>query len=187
MIGAGISNRLHDMKVLVIFPLLAALAAAQSPPYRDPGIGQIVQIAIVCKDLDACSQRWSRLLGQPAPAPKTTVPGREAKVIYRGKPSDGQVRLTFFKTGQATLELMQPVGPDTDWKSHLDRWGEGVHHVAFKVKDLDKTLESLKAEGMPLVQRGRFDSNNGDYAYVDSKDKLGVTIELLHWDDPAKN
>jgi hypothetical protein len=37
---------------------------AQGPTYRDPGIGKVVQIAIVCKDVDACSQRWSRLLSR---------------------------------------------------------------------------------------------------------------------------
>ena len=166
---------------------LAGLAAGQTVPYQDPGIGKIAQVAIVCKDLDACSARWAKLLGQPAPPPRTTLPGREVNVMYHGKPSTGQVRLTFFKTGEATLELMQPVGPDTFWKEDLDRRGEGVNHIAFKVKDLEKTLEALKQQGMPLIQRGRFDSKDGDYAYVESKDKLGVTIELLHWDNPAKN
>jgi catechol 2,3-dioxygenase-like lactoylglutathione lyase family enzyme len=175
------------MRFLPVFFLLPFAAAAQEPPHQDPGIGKIVQIAIVCKDIDACSQRWSRVLGQKAPAPRTTVPGEQARVIYRGKPSKGQVKLTFFKTGDAVLELMQPIGPDTHWKEHLDRWGEGVHHIAFKVVDLEKTLERLKAEGMPVIHRGRFDSNDGDYVYVESKDKLGVTLELLHWDDPAKN
>jgi catechol 2,3-dioxygenase-like lactoylglutathione lyase family enzyme len=173
--------------VLVMAALSAGWISGQSPEYRDPGIGKIVQIAIVCKDVEACSARWSRLLGQPAPPPRTTVPGQQAKVIYRDKPSQGQVRLTFFKTGDATLELMQPIGPDTHWKEHLDQHGEGIHHIAFKVKDLDKTLEALRKEGMPVLHRGRFDSNDGDYVYVDSRGKLGVTVELLHWDDPARN
>jgi hypothetical protein len=107
--------------------------------------------------------------------------------MYRGKPSTGQVKLTFFRTGEATLELMQPVGPDTHWKEHLDKFGEGVHHIAFRVKDLEKTLAGFEAEKMPVLHRGRFDSNDGDYVYVDSQDKLGVTVELLHWDNPARN
>ncbi|HBY61946.1 MAG TPA: lactoylglutathione lyase [Solibacterales bacterium] len=175
------------MKILLLAAIGTLAAFGQSPDYRDEGIGKIVQIAIVCKDLDACSARWSRLLGQPAPPPRTTLPGREVNVKYRGKDSGGQVKLTFFKTGDAVLELMQPVGPGTHWKEHLDQFGEGVHHIAFRVKNLDKTIAALEAEGMPVVHRGRFDSKNGDYVYVDSKAKLGVTIELLHWDDPAKN
>ena len=175
------------MKALFIL-FSTAMTFAQGPAYRDPGIGKVVQIAIVCKDVDASSQRWSRLLGKPAPPAHTTVPGHEAKVMYHGKPSEGQGKLTFFNIGQdLTLELLEPVGPDTFWKEHLDRWGEGVHHIAFKVKDLDKTIDSFHKEGMPLIQRGRFDKNNGDYCYMDTKGKLGVTVELLHWDDPSKN
>ena len=174
------------MKILALF-CFAALAAAQTQPYRDPGIGKIAQIAIVCKDIDRCAERWSRLLGQPAPKPRMTLPGDQVNMIYRGKPSKAQVKLTFFKTGDATLELMQPMGPGTHWQEHLDQFGEGVHHIAFKVKDLDKTIAALAQEGMPVLHRGRYDSKDGDYVYVDSRDKLGVTIELLHSDDPAKN
>jgi methylmalonyl-CoA/ethylmalonyl-CoA epimerase len=176
------------MKSFLFVFLSAGITFAAEAPYRDPGIGKVVQIAIVCKDVDACAQRWSQLLGKAAPAARTTVPGDEAKVTYHGRPSKGQAKLTFFDVGQGlTLELIQPVGPDTSWKEYLDRWGEGVHHIAFKVKDLDKTIQSFDQQGMPLIQRGRFDKNNGDYCYMDSKDKLGVTVELLHWDDPAKN
>jgi hypothetical protein len=35
---------------------------------------------------------------------------------------------------------------------------------------------------MPVTHRGRFNTHDGDYVYVDSQDKLGVTVELLHWD-----
>jgi Glyoxalase/Bleomycin resistance protein/Dioxygenase superfamily len=176
------------MKPVFLLSLAVATAFAADAPYRDPGIGKVVQIAIVCKDVNACAQCWSQLLGKPAPPPRTTVPGEQANVTYRGKPSKGQGKLTFFDVGQGVaLELIQPVGPDTFWKEHLDRWGEGVHHIAFKVKDLEKTIDSFTQQGMPLIQRGRFDKNNGDYCYMDSKSKLGVTVELLHWDDPAKN
>jgi catechol 2,3-dioxygenase-like lactoylglutathione lyase family enzyme len=143
---------------------------------------KIVQVAIVCKDVAACSQRWGRMLGVKAAPIRTTVPGKEAKVLYRGKPSEGQVKLTFFNTGEAVLELMEPVGGPTSWKDQLDEHGESVQHVAFKVVDLDKTIKSLEQQGMPVIHRGRFDSNDGDYVYVDSADKLGVTVELLHWD-----
>jgi len=159
-----------------------ALLVAQEVPYHDPGLGEIVQIAIVCKNIEACAARWSRILNQPAPPVRITVPGRQARVLYRGRPSDGQVKLTFFKTGQATLELMEPVGEDTHWKEHLDRYGEGVHHIAFRVKDLERTIQFFEHLGMKVLHRGRFDSDDGDYVYVDSKDALGVTIELLHWD-----
>ena len=157
-------------------------AWAQSAPYHDPGIGKIVQIAIVCENIERCADRWSKLLDQPAPPIRTTKPGREVGVVYRGDPSDGQVKLTFFKTGEAVLELMEPVGEDTHWKEHLDKFGEGVHHIAFQVQDLEKTIRSFEQQGMGVIHRGRYDGDNGDYVYMDTKDHLGVTVELLHSD-----
>jgi methylmalonyl-CoA/ethylmalonyl-CoA epimerase len=159
----------------IVFVLLSITMSAADLPYRDPGIGKVVQIAIVCKDVEACAQRWSQLLGKPAPPARTTVSGQEAKVTYHGEPSNGQAKLTFFDVGQGlTLELIQPVGPATSWKEYLDRSGEGVHHIAFKVRNLEKTIESFNQQGMPLIQRGRFDKNNGDYCYMDSQDNPGV-------------
>lgn len=172
------------MRTSLLF--LAALAVCpawtQPAPYVDPGMKKIVQVAIVCKDVAASSRRWGRMMGvDPAPI-RTTLPGREVKLIFHGQPSPGQVKLTFFQTGDAVLELMQPVGGPTAWQEHLDRHGESVQHVAFKVVDLEKTIESLAAQGMPVTHRGRFDTDDGDYVYVDSQDKLGVTVELLHRD-----
>jgi hypothetical protein len=137
----------------------ASGALAQEAPYVDPGMKKIAQVAIVCKDIEACSQRWARLLGV-APSPiRTTLPGHQVRMIVHGKPSDAQVKLAFFNAGDATLELLQPVGGPSSWQEFLDQNGEGVQHVAFN---------------------GRYDTDDGEYVYVDSKSKLGVIIELLH-------
>jgi methylmalonyl-CoA/ethylmalonyl-CoA epimerase len=168
----------------------AALAAAipfaavcqDRQPYIDPGMGKIVQVAIVCKNIEACSERWARVLGVKRNEIHTTLPGSEVQVLYRGKPSDGRAKLSFFQTGQTVLELIEPVGGDTSWKDFLDKNGEGVQHVAFQVVDMEKSIESMREQGMPVLHRGRYDSKDGDYVYVDSKEKLGVTLELLHSD-----
>ena len=175
------------MRTLIAAAALAATlpfaAVSQDrQPYVDPGMAKIVQVAIVCKNIDACSERWAGVLGVKRNEIHTTVPGHQAKVIYRGKPSEGRAKLTFFNAGQVVLELMEPVGGDTSWKEFLDKNGEGVQHIAFQVQDLDKTIESFRERDMPVLHRGRYDSNDGEYVYVDSKSKLGVTIELLHSD-----
>lgn len=160
-------------------------ASAQDVPYHDPGMRKIVQVAIVCKDVAACSARWANVLGMPAPKIQTTRPGHEVRVIYHGKPSEGQAKLAFFQTGQTVIELIEPVGDNTSWKEGLDQNGESVHHLGFQVQDLDKTVASFEKQGMGVVHRGRYDSNDGDYVYLDTRDKLGVTIELLHSDPKA--
>jgi methylmalonyl-CoA/ethylmalonyl-CoA epimerase len=156
-------------------------ASAQSK-YQDPGLKKVIQVAIVVRDIEATSKRWSEVLGMPVPPIHTTRPGHEVKVVYRGKPSEGQAKLTFFNLGQVVLELIEPVGEGTSWKEYLDKKGEGVQHIGFQVVDPEKATQALEKEGMPVLHKGRYDSDDGTYIYMDSQDALGVVIELLHSD-----
>jgi methylmalonyl-CoA/ethylmalonyl-CoA epimerase len=153
--------------------------------YHDPGLKKVVQIALVVKDIEASSKLWADLLGMPAPEIRTTRPGHEVNQIYRGKPSEGQVKLTFFNLGQVVIELLQPISEGTSWKEWLDNKGEGVQHLGFQVADPDKTSSSLEKAGYPVFHKGRYDSLDGTYIYHDTQEALGVVIELLH-SDPKK-
>ncbi len=153
--------------------------------YHDPGLKKVIQVAIVVRDIEAAARHWAEVLGMPVPQITTTRPGHEVKMTYRGKPSDGQAKLTFFDLGQVVLELIQPVGEGTSWKEILDKRGEGVHHLGFQVVDPGKTAQSLEREGYPVIHQGRYDSDDGTYIYFDSQKALGVLIEALH-SDPKK-
>jgi catechol 2,3-dioxygenase-like lactoylglutathione lyase family enzyme len=173
------------MKKLALFVFLLPPAGAQSQQYRDPGIKVVTQVAIVCRDIEATAKRWAAVLGVDPPQIRTTKPGSEVKVTFRGKPSNGQAKLAFIRLGQVTLELIQPVGKDTSWQQFLDKNGEGVQHVAFQVQDLDKSVAAFGAAGMPVLHQGRYDDDSGAYVYLDSAKALGVTLELLH-SEPRK-
>ena len=169
-------------KLMFVLAVLPAIAPAQGPAYRDPGLKVVTQVAIVCRDIEATSKRWAAVLGVDPPQIRTTKPGHEVKVIFRGRPSEGQAKLAFIKLGQVTLELIQPVGGDTSWKQYLDTNGEGVQHIAFQVADMDKTIQSFGDSGMAVLHQGRYDDDSGAYVYVDSAKALGVTLELLRPD-----
>lgn len=172
-------------KLAFLLTLAPALAMAQGPQYHDPGIKLVTQVAIVCRDIDATAKRWAAVLGVDPPQIRTTKPGNEVKVMFRGKPSTGQAKLAFIKLGQVTLELIQPVGKDTSWQQFLDKNGEGVQHIAFQVQDLEKSVAAFGANGMPVLHQGRYDDDSGAYVYLDSAKALGVTLELLH-SEPKK-
>jgi 4-hydroxyphenylpyruvate dioxygenase-like putative hemolysin len=104
------------------------------------------------------------------------------KEIYRGKPSEGQAKLTFFNLGQVVIELLQPISEGTSWKEFLDKKGEGVQHLGFQVVDPVKTSRELEKAGYPIIHQGRYDSDDGTYIYHETLDALGVVIELLHSD-----
>ena len=117
-------------KLAFALAILPAIAPAQGPAYHDPGMKVVTQVAIVCRDIESTSKRWAAVLGVDPPRILTIKPGNEAKLVYRGHPSNGHAKLAFLNLGQVTLELIQPVGNDTAWKEFLDTHGEGVHHVA---------------------------------------------------------
>jgi catechol 2,3-dioxygenase-like lactoylglutathione lyase family enzyme len=174
-------------KLALALALLGSSISAQQPVGDpDPGLKTLTQICIVCRDLDACVKRWATALGVPVPTARITRPGPEVKELYRGKPSTGQARIANIRLGQVTLELLQPVGPDTSWKDVLDEKGETVHHIAFAVQDVPKTVDRFQKLGMPVIHQGRFDGDNGTYTYLDSTKSLGVIVELLHSEGPPR-
>ena len=166
--------------------LLPFAAFAQDAAWHDPGFKKVAQIAIVCKDIEASSRRWAEVLGMDAPKIAITRPGSEVKVIFRGKPSNDRAKLAFFPNGQVAIELIEPVGSNTSWKEELDAHGESVHHLGFQVQDLERTVRYFESKGMGVIHRGRYDKDNGDYVYVDTRKQLGVVIESLHSDATPK-
>ncbi len=161
-------------------------AAAEDPVesrYVDPGLKKMVQVAIVVKDIEASSKRWAELLGMPMPEIRTTRPGNEVGVVYRGEPSNGQVKLSFFiLEDDMVIELLEPITEGTAWKEYLDKHGEGVQHLGFRFVSREKAKEQFAKDGYPIIHEGRYDSDDGTYIYYDTEEALGVTVELLHSD-----
>jgi catechol 2,3-dioxygenase-like lactoylglutathione lyase family enzyme len=147
-------------------------------PATHLGSTTLAQVALVVKDIAEASRRWADVLGVPVPTPIVTQAGDERSQTFRGAPSTAQAKLAFFNLGPVQLELIEPIGdgPST-WHEALEKNGEGLHHVAFWVEGLPRSATFLKSQGIPLIQRG--DMGEGQYAYFDAEERLGVTIELL--------
>jgi methylmalonyl-CoA/ethylmalonyl-CoA epimerase len=141
------------------------------------GSTTLAQVAIVVRDINEASRRWADVLGQPVPNVITTQPGGEVQMTYRGGPSNAQAKLAFFNLGQVQLELIEPLGGESTWQEALDKNGESVHHLAFWVEGMQKSVDFLRELGVPMVQRG--DMGDGQYAYFDGEERLGTTLELL--------
>ena len=125
-----LSVALLSVVLLPVF-LLPVLAPAQEPAYVDRGMKAVVQVAIVCRHVDATSKRWAAVLGVDPPQIRTTKPGHEVKVMFRGRPSEGQAKLAFIRLGPVTLDLIEPVGGNASWKERSVRllrfWGINAH------------------------------------------------------------
>lgn len=146
------------------------------------GSTTVVQVAIVVRDIEAKARAWAEVLGVPVPEIRLTDPEEKAHTGYRGRPSSGRARLAFFRLGQVSLELIEPVGGPSTWRDQLLEHGEGLHHIAFQIEGMKDRVAFLESKGIPLVQRGEY--TGGRYAYLDGVTQLGAVLELLE-NDPA--
>ena len=86
----------------------------------------------------------------------------------------------MFEVGESKIELVQPTRPDSSVGKFLEKRGEGFHHVAFQVEDLEGTLKELKENGVELIdEEPRIGVGRTRMAFVHPKGAFGVLTELV--------
>jgi methylmalonyl-CoA/ethylmalonyl-CoA epimerase len=146
-------------------------------PALDPKM--LCQVGFIVNDVVASAQRYADAFGLPMPAIIETPGFDKAKTTLNGQPSEATAKLAFFQTGQMVIELIQPNEEPSVWRDFLEKHGEGVHHIAFRVADTKATEAALALHGIKTEQQGLYADASGMYTYVDSAAYLGVTLELL--------
>jgi methylmalonyl-CoA/ethylmalonyl-CoA epimerase len=141
------------------------------------GGGRVTQIGVVVQDIEKASQAYAEFLGMDKPQWFLTDTVDKAHTVFKGKSTEARAKLAFFELENITIELIEPVGGPSTWQEFLENNGEGIHHVAFEIKDMDKKIELLTEGGMLLLQKG--DYEGGRYSYMDAGAKLGLILELL--------
>jgi methylmalonyl-CoA/ethylmalonyl-CoA epimerase len=142
------------------------------------GTTQVCQVGLVVHDIEKSLDAYCEVFGiTPRPAVRVTDDYEVSKAVYRGEPTRARAKLAFIDMGQVQIELIEPVGEASTWKEALNEKGEGVHHIAFVVKDTAQVVKGLAEKDMPMVQQGQY--TGGMYTYVDAVEKLGLTLELL--------
>jgi methylmalonyl-CoA/ethylmalonyl-CoA epimerase len=93
---------------------------------------------------------------------------------------DQGIVATMFKVGESSIELVQPTRPDSPVGRFLTRSGEGFHHVAFEVDDLQQALSKLKLNGVSLIdEEPRRGAGGMRVAFVHPEGAFGVLTELV--------
>jgi methylmalonyl-CoA/ethylmalonyl-CoA epimerase len=94
--------------------------------------------------------------------------------------SDQGVHELLFPLGDAWVQLVAPLGPDTPVGRFLARRGEGIHHVGYAVPSVADALDHLGAEGVQLVDEApRIGSGGTTIGFVHPKGTGGVLVELV--------
>jgi methylmalonyl-CoA/ethylmalonyl-CoA epimerase len=95
---------------------------------------------------------------------------------------DQGVRAALVRVGGSQLEFIQPTDPSGGVARFIERRGEGVHHVAFEVEDLQGQLNRLAADGVQLIDTEPREGLSGSIAFIHPRATRGVLIELVEQD-----
>ena len=103
------------------------------------------------------------------------------KVTHREVVEEQGVRASMLETdaGDTTIELLEPIGKNSPIYKFLEKRGEGIHHICFKVDDIESALERLKKQGIKLINEAPRPGLDGTkVAFLRPKGLNGVLIEL---------
>lgn len=93
--------------------------------------------------------------------------------------AEQKVKVAFFVVGESRIELLEPTAPDSPVAKFLEKNGEGTHHIAYEVEDLESILADLKAKGVRLVDETPRNGAHGTrIAFLHPKATGGVLTEL---------
>ncbi|HEX2921996.1 MAG TPA: methylmalonyl-CoA epimerase [Bacteroidales bacterium] len=131
----------------------------------------IEHIGIAVNDLDAAIMLYEKILGQ--------------KCYSIEEVADQKVRTAFFKIGETKIELLQSTDAEGPIAKFIEKRGEGVHHIAFAVKQLEEELKEVEDEGIKLIDtRPRKGAEGLNIAFLHPKSTGNVLIEFC--ENPAK-
>jgi methylmalonyl-CoA/ethylmalonyl-CoA epimerase len=137
---------------------------------------KLLHVGIVVRDMDKAVERVESLGIGPFEAISLPPIGKR---LFRGKPYVGKVKGLIGKIGELEIELFQPVEGESPHKEFLDSKGEGIHHIAFgldDVDDFDKEIAKLTEQGVGILLSGKW--QGGGSAYLDPG-VGGIIFELM--------
>ena len=150
--------------------------AAQNYPFT-----RITQFAFIVRDLQKVSDFYSGIGLGPFPFDRMISTDR----MYRGRPVPFEMYLGWGRHGDVPFEWIQPLKGPSVYDEYVEAHGEGFHHLAFNVRDMDDAIALMKERGATVTQSGGWDfpTSKGRFAYLDTERFGGVSTELL-WNKP---
>ena len=128
-------------------------------------ITHIEHIGIAVKDLDSAITYYENVLGLKCYAIEEVV--------------DQKVKTAFFKVGQTKIELLESTDPEGPIGKFIEKRGEGVHHIAFKVPGLEESLQEVDENGIQLIdKKPRKGAEGMNIAFLHPKSTFGVLTEF---------
>jgi len=103
------------------------------------------------------------------------------KLEYQGTETvpDQKVRLAVFRVGEVSIELLEPTAPDSPIAGFIEKRGEGVHHLAYQVDEIEAQIAGLQAAGVQMIdEKPRAGAHGTRIAFLHPKSSGKVLTEL---------
>jgi len=93
--------------------------------------------------------------------------------------AEQKVTTAFFPVGESEVELLESTAPEGPVAKYIEKRGEGIQHVAFRVENIEAALEELKSKGLKLIdEKPRIGAGGAKIAFLHPKSTNGVLVEL---------
>jgi methylmalonyl-CoA epimerase len=123
-------------------------------------------VGVAVKDLDEAIHVYRDILGFKLEGVHTIT--------------DRMLKIAFFSLGESRIELLQPLSADSTVAKFLETRGEGIQHLAVRVKSVEETLEEFKRKGVVLIdEKPKTGALGNKMAFVHPKSTRGVLLELV--------
>jgi methylmalonyl-CoA epimerase len=134
-------------------------------------VTRLDHIAIAVRDIDAGIDKWTTLLGAELVAKqKITLQGRKVEAAY-------------LKVGDAIIVLDGAADPEGFIAKFIERRGEGLHHIAVTVDDLDTYVADVGQAGVRIPHREQVGPLRRE-VLLSPKDTCGVVVQVIEWKEP---
>uniref|UniRef100_A0A7C3UBG8 Methylmalonyl-CoA epimerase n=2 Tax=Geoglobus ahangari TaxID=113653 RepID=A0A7C3UBG8_9EURY len=128
-------------------------------------INKIDHIGIAVKNLDEAIDLYKKL-------------GFEIKEIE--EVPEQKVKVAMLPVGESKIELLEATSEDSPIAKFIEKRGEGVHHIAINVSDIEKALQNAKENGLQLIdEKPRIGAGGKKVAFIHPKSTKGVLLEFV--------
>ncbi len=128
-------------------------------------VTKIDHIGIAVKNLDEALKFYEEVLG--------------IKCVGTEVVEEQKVKTAFLPIGDTEVELLEATDEDSPIAKFIEKRGEGIQHIAYRVDDIEKALEKVKAKGIRLIdEKPRKGAGGAKIAFLHPKSTYGVLIEL---------
>lgn len=132
-------------------------------------VNKVDHIGVAVKNLDETLKFYEDILGMKCHGTETI--------------EEQKVKVAFLPIGDTEVELLESTEEDGPIAKYIEKRGEGIQHIAFRVDDIEKAIAAMKEKGMRMIdEKPRYGAGGAKIAFVHPKSTHGILLELCERD-----